>query len=254
MLETNLKHIKQKLGNIKASAKYTIYKLRGEYYNWVKPKIVKIKGIQICVPENIPEDLEEALYYGYYEENELKIIRSQLKPDDIVMELGTGLGLLSTFCASQIGSDRVFTYEANPELKSIIQHNYALNKVSPHLENCMLGDEPKEVTFYVSDSIWDSSNIKYKENLRAVQITVKALNKEIKKINPSFMIIDIEGGEYELFQDIDFHNVKKLAMELHEFIIGSDKAISIKSKLTEAGFKLNEKFSYGGRELFWERN
>ena len=251
MPHTNIEQIQQKVKNKIASTKFN---LKGKYLNWIKPEVIRINGIQICVPENIPEDLEQALYYGYYEENELKIISSQLKQDDIVMELGTGLGLLSTFCASQIGSDRVFSYEANPELKSIIQQNYALNKVSPHLENCMLGNELKEVPFYISNSIWDSSNIEYKENLRVVQIPVKALNKEIEEINPSFLIIDIEGGEYELFQDIDFHNVKKLAIELHEYIIGFDKAIFVKSKLTEAGFQLNEEFSYGGRELFWERN
>jgi hypothetical protein len=44
-------------------------------------------------------------------------------------------------------------------------------------------------------------------------------------------------------------------MELHERIIGSEKAEFVKSRLVEAGFQLNKKFSYNsGRELFWQRH
>jgi FkbM family methyltransferase len=170
------------------------------------------------------------------------------------MELGTGLGLLSTFCAKKLGNEQVFTYEANPQLEPIIQQNYALNKVSPHLEICMLGSQPGQEDFYLSDNLWDSSNIQYCENLQPIQVTVKAFNDEIKRINPSFLIMDIEGGEYELCQYADFHNVKKLSMELHEDVIGKDKVEFVKSKLKATGFELNEQFSDQQRELFWERS
>jgi len=38
----------------------------------------------------------------------------------------------------------------------------------------------------------------------------------VQKINPTFLIIDIEGGEDELLKYADFHNVRKLIIELHE--------------------------------------
>lgn len=246
--------IKQIQQNIKTKISLAKYHLKNKYYNWKKPSIVNIKGVQIYIPKDVAEDLKQALYCGYYEGNELKIVASQIHPHDIVMELGTGLGLLSIFCAKKIGSDRIFTYEANPKLKSIIQQNYSLNQVSPHLKICILGNESGEKSFYVSDSIWDSSDINYSQALRSIQVPMETFNEEIKKNNPSFLIIDIEGGEYELCQYADFHNVKKLSMELHEYIIGTEKANFVKSKLKEAGFKLNQQFSFGERELFWERN
>lgn len=247
----NIKQIKQE---IKTTISLTKYNLQGKYYTWKQPSIVKIKGIRIGIPQKITEELKKALYYGYYEAHELKIVASQLKPNDIVMELGTGLGLLSTFCAKKIGDHRVFTYEANPNLKPIIERNYTLNKVSPQLQISMLGSRIGEKDFYISDGLWDSSNIQHHQDLKPIRVSVKAFNEEIKKINPSFLIIDIEGGEYELCQYADFHNVKKLSMELHEYMIGAEKANFVKYKLREAGFRLNEQFSFRPRELFWERN
>lgn len=230
---------------------------KSKYYNWQKPSSVTIKGVHLSIPKNPTEDLKQALYCGYYESNELRIISSHLKPEDRVMELGTGLGFLSAFCARKIGNDRVFTYEANPGLKPIIQENYALNKVCPQLKICMLGSEPGEKTFYVSDALWDSSTIEFTENLKPIQVPVKSFNQEIERLNPSFLIVDIEGAEYELCQSTDFHNVKKLSMELHESLIGAEKAEFVKSKLRENGFRENNKYSsrsYQQEELFWERN
>ncbi len=229
-------------------------KLKFQYHNWQKSSTIKIKGVQIPVTRNMTMELKKALYGGYYEKYELKTISSQLEPNDVVMELGTGMGLLSSFCARKIGSDRVFTYEANPGLKPLIHQTYCLNKVSPQLEICILGSKPGNQTFYISKNIWDSSIIQYDKQLQPIQVTVKSFNEEIQKINPSFLIMDIEGGEYELCQYADFHHVKKLSMELHESIIGSQKAELVKSKLREAGFRLNEQLSYRQRELFWERN
>lgn len=243
----NIQQAKSAINLIKLRAK-------GKYYRWKKPAIIKIQGIKIAIPENSTQKLEHALYYGYYEDNELETVISQIEPCDVVMELGTGLGLLSTFCAKKISSERVFTYEANPKLEPIIQQNYALNQVNPNLQICMLGSQAGEKEFYISDNLWDSSKIKYNKNLQEIQVAVKSFNDEIKKINPSFLIMDIEGGEYDLCQYADFHNVKKLAMELHEDLIGTGNAEFVKSKLEANGFRLNQEFSYKERELFWERN
>ena len=246
----SLKQLKRK---IKSEVDTTGYRLKEKYYNWRQPQVVTIEGVHLSIPDNPTEDLKKALYCGYYESNELSIIVAHLEPEDRVMELGTGLGLLSTFCARKLGNERVYTYEANPGLKPIIQSNYHLNQVEPELNICMLGSQLGEATFYVSDALWDSSTIKWNENLKRIQVPVKAFNEEIKRIDPSFLIMDIEGGEYELCQYADFHNVKKLSLELHESSLGVEKAESVKSRLEEAGFQLNHNFCTQ-QELFWERN
>ncbi len=85
----------------------------------------------------------------------------------------------------------------------------------------------------------------------AIQIPVKSFNQEIAKINPSFLIIDIEGGEFDLIQNANFGNVKKLVIELHSRIIGQEKVEFVQSKLAEAGFKVVD--ASASEEIYLER-
>lgn len=218
-----------------------------------KPKVVSIQGIKVSLTEDMSGRLVEALYSGAYEKYELELVKSQLHPSDIVMELGTGLGLVSIYCAKRIGSERVFTYEANPELEPIIRHNYAMNQVAPTLTICMLGDKLGEQKFYVRKNFWASSTIPRSPNDKAIKVHVKSFNQEVKRINPTFLIIDIEGGEYELLKDAELHNVQTIVMELHKSFIGYEKAEVVISRLTETGFRVNQELSYN-EELLLQRN
>ena len=224
-----------------------------EYRRRTKPELVTIEGIKLAIAPDISTGPREALYGGYYEKSELKIVKRHLKPSDRVMEIGAGLGLISTYCAQKIGSDRVFTYEANPALEPFIRHTYEINNVNPSLQICLVGNQPGEETFYIGKAFWSSSTIQRNSTDQPIQIPVKPFNEEVHKINPTFLIVDIEGGEYELLKDADFHNIKNIAIEIHEVVIGKEKVEFVKAKFAEAGFQLNERFSSKG-ELFLQRS
>ncbi|EDX76737.1 methyltransferase, FkbM family protein [Coleofasciculus chthonoplastes PCC 7420] len=227
-------------------------KLLLKYRQFKKPKVLEYEGIKICLNSHISDDVLNDIYAGYYEQNELRIVKAKLTPNDIVMEIGTGIGLLSSYCAKRIGSERVFTFEANPELELPIRQNYAINQVSPHLEICLIGEREGTHQFYIEKNFWSSSTIQRHPDAKAIQVTVKSFNQEIKRLNPTFLIIDIEGGEYELLNYAHFHNVKKLVIELHERIIGREKVEFVKAKLHQWGFKIHPKISTT-EELFLER-
>ena len=98
------------------------------------PEIVEIEGLKIKIPQSSSDVVRDAIYKGTYEAAELKLVKSKLSKDDVVMDVGTGLGLLSTYCALKIGSNRFFTFEVNPALEQAIKNNYALNRVAQNLE------------------------------------------------------------------------------------------------------------------------
>jgi FkbM family methyltransferase len=160
------------------------------------------------------------------------------------MEIGTGLGFLSTFCAKQIGSNNVFTYEANSELKDHIQETYSINCINPTLEICLIGEHNGEQEFFLDRDFWIFSVIQNGQGYRKIKLHIKSFNQEIQRINPTFLIIDIESGEYDLVQYADFHNGKKILIEIHPSVLGLEKANLVKGKLKESGFQINEKLSY----------
>jgi FkbM family methyltransferase len=206
------------------------------YRRWRRPKVIRHAGVLLELDRRIPPEIMEYLYSGEYERSELKALRRHLRPDDVVMELGAGIGFISLACAKRIGAARVFSFEANPALEPLILRNYELNQLSPTLEIGVLGEGNGETDFYVHDHYWLSSTQPGVPNTRHIRVPARPLNDKIRQIDPTFLIMDIEGGERELCRFIDLHNIRKVAMELHTELIGRDEAEAIPRRLRDAGF------------------
>lgn len=221
-----------------------------------KPNIVSIYNVQLPIPVPIPAKIKggplKALYAGYYEQEELDLLNRHLDKDDIVMEVGTGLGLLAAFSSIELGSDKVVTYEANPSLQSYIEQTFSLNQVNPSFKICMLGEVEGEETFYVNKDFWCSSTIPSNNDTQAIKVPVIPFQQELEKISPTLLLIDIEGGEYELLKSANLDTVKKIIMELHVSKLGEEKANFVLERLKEQGFSLIER-SPRGCEFFFKR-
>jgi len=219
---------------------------------------IEIGGVKLPFGPHLSDNIKEALLGKYYEAAELRMIGEKIKNDDIVMEIGAGIGLISTFCAKRVGSKNAHAFEANPSLEKQINNTYKINAVSPALTICLLADKEGYHPFYIEKDFWSSSMVRRSPEAKEVQIPMRLLNKEIKRINPSFLIMDIEGGEYSLFQYIDLHNIKKFAVELHTSVLGQEKIDFIKKKLEKAGFKIDYSvsniISNYKEELYFERD
>ena len=202
---------------------------------------VELDGVRVYVDPRFGRRIAMDLVSGDYEESERQILSSHLVHDDIVMELGAGIGVISAFCAQRVGSARVFAYEGNPALERHIRRTYALNHVSPTCEMCLIGEHDGEHMFHVADDFWSSSSInKPRWPARSLQVPVKSFNREVERIGPSVLIIDIEGGEHELCRYADFLGVQKILLEVHEWIIGRRAVEHIRSCLADAGFTLTQ--------------
>jgi FkbM family methyltransferase len=205
-----------------------------------RPAVLEVAGVKVRVGYHLAPETREALYAdrGFYEERTARMIQARLSPDDVVMELGTGLGVIAAFCAKAIGSDRVFTYEVMPALESHIRANFALNGVSPTLSICLLAEEEGERTVYVPEAYWGRAG-----GRKAVTVKARPFNDEVARIDPTFLVVDIEGGEYELARHMRPHNVKKLLLEVHPREIGWEKVGAVFDALGAAGFRVDRTIS-----------
>src|SRR3954463_5744859 len=100
--------------------------------------VVTIEGVHIRVGRHMSRRVEQAISRGGYERDELRLIGMVLSPSDVVLEIGAGLGIVSAYCAKRVGSNRVFAFEATPDLEPCIRETYALNGVEPTLEMCAI--------------------------------------------------------------------------------------------------------------------
>lgn len=195
----------------------------------------------VDLPLNLPAitpPIRKDIFFGGYEAKEAGLVEKFIQPDDVVFEVGAGIGFLSSLCAKVVGNDKVHAYEANPQLLPIIEQVHRRNGVAPKVYNVLLGKGPGERTFWLEPDYWASSLIQGSPQAKPIQIPQIDLNAELARIQPTFLIVDIEGGEYEFFQGIDLTPVQKICIEVHPHVLGNDRVCEILSWLFEQGFSL----------------
>ena len=221
-------------------SKYLFLKLVYKSRAFLKP-IHSINKIILPVNWHWSVFLLKNIYENDLETGELNILGKTLSETDRVLELGTGLGLTSTFCSKIVGSENVFTFEANPTLAPHLKNMYQLNNVHPNLEFKILsGNKTGSMSFYVDKKNALASSV-HRINKKQVEIKVpySNFNETLNTIKPSYLIIDIEGAEHELLMHASLEHIQKIQIELHPIIIGDEKVNEVIKFIESKGFKRN---------------
>ena len=217
-----------------------------------KPDRVALHGVQVPISEGATPRTRRALYRERYERSEARALILTLEPRDVVLELGTGLGFLSALCAKRIGSDRIHSVEANPRMISLIEQVHALNDVQPEVLHAVLGRGAGEREFFIHREFASSSLTPSDESTTAVRVPQLDLNEQMARIRPTYLIMDVEGAEDELFRTIDLSTVRKILVELHAGWIGEARMAEILRQVEEQGFRLIRALS-SRRKKYLER-
>ena len=196
----------------------------------------RLHGINVYIDSNaITPTIRRQILSRSYEGAEFRAVKEFITKDDVVMELGAGLGVVSIICAKIASGSNVHSYEANPDLEKIIQENYMLNHVQPNLKIALLGRGAGVLPFYVSDEFWSSSLIEI-TGAKRIDVAQLDLNSEIRRIKPTCLVIDIEGGEADIIDQIDPGTISKLIMEWHPHVLGEDAIAKMRSRLSYLGY------------------
>lgn len=206
----------------------------------LRPKSIDYGGLRVLTdPAFIEPGMRRALYKGAYERDEFDLVRKYLTKTDRVLEIGTGLGIISSLCASICGSQGVVSYEANPTLEPVIRKNYLINKVDPVLRMRALAAEKGETTFHFHHNFYSSSLVERKNSV-AQKVVCDAINDVIYEHQPTAIIMDVEGAEIDLLPLADLSHVELLIVETHPHIVGDQKIDDLRAYLIEAGFLVLE--------------
>jgi FkbM family methyltransferase len=226
----------------------TARKLRKLAWRFSRPEWADNHGVMLPVKHAlVSPGIAREIYLGDYEAKEIEIIARRLADDDVVFEVGAGLGFLSAYCAKRTGAQRVFAYEANPELLPLIRATYARNQVAPTLINALLAKGDGEREFHLDDQFWASSA--HRSGGRAITVRQLDRDTELARVKPSFLIVDIEGGEAEFFAGAELSTVRKICVETHPDVLGDQVLSQMFAGLVAQGFALD--FSLIRKNVFF---
>jgi FkbM family methyltransferase len=212
-------------------------------YRVSRGAIAEINGIRIRVGRHMSPSVERAVTRGGMLEDELRLLRMLLTPQDIVLEVGAGLGIVSAYCAKRLGSGCVFACEADPDLEPHIRETYDLNAVEPNLEMCAVRANAGRVTIYRSKHLVTSSAASPADGAVAREVPGKALSYLVEKVRPTLLIVGEEGAAAELFDTAQLPGVRKIVLEIHERRTAERKTRHVREVLAAIGFREDSRFS-----------
>ncbi len=214
---------------------------RYQFRKIFRPRTVNNSGLKIYLGDQASSSYARSIYRDTHEAEERAIVERNLESNDTVLECGAGMGVVTTLCCQQIGSDRVYAYEANSKLEPVLRQTFALNQVSPHLEMKMVSLDGGKQDFFAADRFVVSSRYDNSDQYAGEQqkLDSVSIQKLIDDLEPSFLIMDIEGAEVDLASEgLNLCSLKKLCIEMHPHIVGDEAITRLISNLIRQGFTL----------------
>lgn len=203
-------------------------------------------------PELISPWIARYLALGNYESQEATILAEHLDPADRVLDLGAGLGLMGCIVGKTMPPAVYRGYEANPELAPLIERTKALNDLDLDIRSGAVGRQDGTATFHIDERFWSSSFTARETTIRSVSVPVVDFAAMLKEFSPTFLVMDIEGAEYDILDYSNWKSVRKVLVETHPHKVADERHRAGLMALFKRGF-LPSGQSSKGRVLYLYR-
>lgn len=178
-----------------------------------------------------------ALRTGRYEAKETEAVLKVVREGDTVIELGAGIGYMSTLLATKRNAT-VHAFEANPALIPYIHSVHEANGISSAtVTNAILGARKGKASFFVRKNFIASSlsEIEGSEVIATEEIEVLNAKSVFADLKPTVLVCDIEGAEADLIPAMDLSGLRAAVIELHPQWIGPEGVNAVFSAMIAAG-------------------
>lgn len=212
-----------------------------------------VHGVQLPIDAaEVSAEIWSALTTGQYEANEARRVRHAIQPNDRVLELGAGLGVITSIIAS-IEGVRVWSFEADPRTARLAQRVIDLNcGDNVTLTNGILAaGPPMKVEFFQRNDFWMSSRFAEQGPYeQIVQVPSSDVDAFLDAHDINVLVMDIEGSELELLQNAKLAGVERIFLELHDHLYGLAGVQAISDALARKGLIYDPRGSSGPCVLY----
>ncbi|MBK3745835.1 FkbM family methyltransferase [Paraburkholderia aspalathi] len=216
-------------------------------------ELLTIHGIKVPLsPDEVSPIIWQALTSGSYEAKEARGIFKAVRANDRVLELGSGIGVVTSLIA-KIPGVRVWAYEANPATADLAKRVIDANNLDNVIfsQGLLTAGAPRSFHFYVRRDLWMSSMDKNQGPYEQV-ISLASINIDdfIRHHNINVLVMDIEGAELDLLQDAELPGIERIFLELHDHLYGLAGIREITQALVAKGYAYDPRGSQGPCVLF----
>lgn len=189
---------------------------------------VDFRGLTLYIPDRYYHDnLTNRFKTNSYEKEEYKIIQKYFSEEDVVLEVGSCLGVVTGMISQKCKS--VISVEANPELKEPLQMMKNTNKLdNVEFISGYIDSHRHPVQFQTYDNIVAGSgdredleinNVRgWGDSLKTYDLESITLDSIPGTPDVNALVIDMEGGELNFItnhREFITNSVRKICIELH---------------------------------------
>ncbi len=204
-------------------------------------------------PAVITPVIRRAILDGDYAAEIAVRIAEVVRPDDKVVEIGAGIGVVSTLLARERRVTSVLAVEANPELAGYMERLHARNHVRKlrRLNAAATGDATACASFYLRRDFRASSTAAGPEPYeKRIEVPARSLDALLGDEGATLLVCDACGAETALFEAADLGGLDRVFLRLHEGLIGPGGVAGVFATLAGHGFVYDPCHSAGSAVLF----
>lgn len=150
----------------------------------VEPERVDHMGVVLEIDHAVMAPrIVESIKRGAYERAEARIVKTLIKDDDVVLELGAGVGFVTTVIATDPRVAKLVSYEPDAQLAAATRKTLLLNGVAiegkVEIRNAVVSNSIATPTtmFHVHNEFWMSGLQPYNTVARIDEVRVDRLNE-----------------------------------------------------------------------------
>lgn len=234
-------------------SKVALRRLQSKAFNSVcHADVISCGGLQIAVDRQLfPRSVIDSLISGQYELLERCAVSRVCTQSDVVVELGSGIGVISMEMLRTILPGNLVCFEANSVLIDCARRTFAINGVvGVDISNSVLksrawirghGDRIR----FRSDNNFLASRVLLDSELdsNSIQLGVSCLEDTIERVGATILVCDIEGDEVELLCSATLEGLRVIVVEVHPNVVGKAAVESMVRHLVISGFSVNFQIS-----------
>lgn len=214
--------------------------------------------INIAVADGIVSQvIQTKIVDGRYEKHEARTIPKLMEGNEILLELGAGVGVISTLAWLSGKVKEVHCFEADPRLIGLIKETHTQNGVKGFVYNEILSSSPEQIAagkmdFHIREDFYGNSTTTAvgRAVKETVEVPVTSLQDALQRIAPTVIACDIEGGELGLFDEVEMTSVRTIMLETHQTVLKGHGMRQVFHEMHKADFHYDERYSSGSVSVF----
>ena len=171
-----------------------------------------------------------------------------IRENDVVVDVGANIGIFSLYAMSK-GAKQIFAFEPVSETYKLLKHNCnfydAILTYELAVSNKFENREFVSRHFSAGSSFYDTNQLNYCWDAQVQKTKVNTIdfNSFFSNTIIDYLKIDCEGGEWDIFENIEIDilsKIRNVCIEIHPIHNYDEYETRIKHKLLEANFELKE--------------